>query len=88
MYPTTMARGPMQLHRLDRLKVGPDKSLRWSKKCIVIKLKTKKYMNSGVARPSTARADHKSADLSTPQICLQEFKMKEGHVPYLLNNEE
>ena len=45
-------------------------------------------MNSGVARLSTARADHKSADLSTPQICLQEFKMKEGHVPYLLNNEE
>jgi len=32
---------------------------------------------SGVAR---LRADNKSAALSTPQICLQEFKMKEDHV--------
>jgi len=28
---------------------------------------------SGVARLSAARADHKSAALYTPQICLQKF---------------
>jgi len=35
---------------------------------------------SGVANLNTARGPHKSAILSTPQISIQEFKMKEDHV--------
>jgi len=38
---------------------------------------------SGVARLSAARADHKSAALSTPQVCFQKFKMKEDYVSYI-----
>jgi len=39
---------------------------------------------SGVVRISATRADHKSAALSTPQICLSEFQMKEDDVSSLL----
>jgi len=42
--------------------------------------------NSGVATPSAARAHHKSAAISSSEICFQEFKMKEDHASSLFED--